>query len=302
MHVLAKLLLHEPVSIERARPETPPRFANLIAALLAKEPEARLADAAKLVAETEIIQRALAAGDTALLAERPVLVAAAIGDAPTLAATPSARARGRRWLIPAIAAATLALGVTAVVLATRTPASARKGVCKADLRTGCEALCTDGDGDACYLYGEALVIGLGVPRDSEKGVSLLFRGCELASGKACTKAGARVIELVDKGEKLPGVTVAEAERILKRGCELESASTCRRLGTEYLGPSGHFAHDDHAAYDGLSRACELHDSPACWKLVDLQQLGRGTPEERARAGAAIDAMCAAGGRHPACRR
>ena len=304
MHVLAKLLLHEPVAIDQVRTDTPPRFANLIAALLAKDPESRLDDAATVVDETAAMQRALADGDRTALAERPVLVEGAVvasREAPTVAATPAARPRARRWWVPAIAAATLALGTVAVVLATRTSTTARKGVCTAELRKGCEALCTDGDGDACYYYGEALVIGLGVPVDSEKGVALLLRGCELESGKACTKAGSRILELVDQGTKLPGVTVAEAERILTRGCERNTATSCRRLGQEYLAPNGHFAHDEHAAYRHLTTACVANDQPSCWKLYDLQQRGVGTPDERARAGAAIDAACAAGARHSACR-
>ncbi|MEO7092995.1 MAG: protein kinase, partial [Polyangiales bacterium] len=293
MHVLAKLLLHEPTPIEQVRAETPPRLAHLIDALLAKEPEARLADAGTIVAETTEMQRALAAGDTAALAERPVLVAgasAASRDAPTIAATPAARRR--RWWIPAIAA-TVVLGAGALVFAMRTSKPAPKGVCTAELRTGCQERCTDGDGDACYYYGEALVLGLGVPRDSEQGVALLMRGCELASGKSCTKAGTRILELVDQGTQLPGITLTEAERILTRGCEQNTPTSCRRLGVEHLAPDGHFAHDDHAAYRYLTGACVANDQPACWKLYDLQQRGSGTPEERASAGAAIDAACAA---------
>jgi TPR repeat protein len=78
-------------------------------------------------------------------------------------------------------------------------------------------------------------------------------------------------------------------------------TSCRRLGQEHLAPGGHFAHDDHAAYRYLTQACVAHDSPSCWKLYDLQQRGVGTPDERARAGAAFDAACAAGDRHPACK-
>ncbi len=305
MHVLAKLLLHEPTAIDQVRADTPPRLANLIAALLAKDPEARLDDAATVVTETAAMQRAIAGDDRAALAARPILVeGASVGsrETPTVASTPASRARRRRWWIPAIAVTTLALGTVTVVLATRASTPEPKGVCTAELRTGCQARCDDGDGDACYLYGEALVLALGVPRDSEKGVALLVRGCELDSGKACTKAGGRILELVDQGTQRPGVTVAEAERLLTRGCERETPSSCRRLGQEFLGPDGHFARDDHAAYRHLTRACVANDQAACWKLYDLQQRGVGTPDERARAGAAIDAACAAGARHSACTR
>lgn len=298
MHVLAKLLLHDPAPVESLRIDTPPRLANLISSLLAKDPTARMDNAMDVVAELTLIERALTSGDDTALSLRPVLVANG-ALAPTLAAAPPAR-KGRPWLGPALLVGGLVVaGGVALAVATRTRAP--EGVCTVQLRVGCQARCAGGDGDACYYYGDALIVGLGVPKDPATGVTALLRGCELESGKACTKAGAAILELVDHGSTLPGVTLAKAEEVLVAGCMRDSASTCRRLGAEHLAPGGHFEKDDHAAYQALTRGCELTDQPACWKLVDLQTEGRGTSEERARAGAAIDAACAAGARHPACR-
>ncbi len=298
MQILAKLLLHEPAPIESLRPEIPARLANLVTSLLGKDLSARMDRAADVVAEVALIEEALAAGDEAALAARPVLVPGG-ALAPTLAAAP-ARGRSRRWWWAAgIATLAAAAGVIAFVLQRE---DAPEAPCSAQLRAGRQARGERGDGEACYYHGDALLRGLAGPPEPAAGITALLRGCERESGKACTKAGAAILELGDRGRAPPGLTVADAQAVLERGCARDSASTCRRLGIEHLGPDGHFTKDDHAAFAALSRACELADQPACWKLADLQTEGRGTPAERARAGAAIDAACAAGARHAACRR
>ena len=128
----------------------------------------------------------------------------------------------------------------------------------------------------------------------------LTRGCDLGSGRACTKAGIRLLDaLADPGvERAP--TLAAAARVLTRGCALGSGNTCRRLGLEHLAPNGRLGADDARALDALTTACELGDNPSCWVLVELRDGGRGTAAARARADRAIARACAAGARHRVC--
>ncbi len=313
MAVLASLLLHEPTPVEVLRPETPARLVNLIASLLAKEVDARLADAATVVAEARALAAARAIDDRQALAARPTLVLAHASAVATVAHRPGRR---RRWqlgaavvgaggvaAIAALAAAGGSRGRAADAMTTSAPGAlgALGALCTIDIRSGCPQRCAAGDGDACYLHGESLATGLGgLGHDPDAAIPLLVRACDLNSGRGCTKAGTRILDAVDQGRNPPGGTLLEAERVLQRGCELRSPSTCRRLGMEHLTPKGHLRPDDDAAFDALNLACELGDHASCWLLVGLRDQGSGSDEARARATRAIAAACARGARNPAC--
>ena len=303
MEVLARVLLHEPTPVEEARPDVPARLANLVAALMAKDPAARLADAGAVVREAKLLAEARAAGDHAALAERPHPIAAA-------ARAPEGPAAGRRRWWPLVAAGAVVIaGALLVAWPARSTerasdagaARAPGAPCSADIRAGCAAACAAGDGEACYFDGEARALGFGgLAKDPAAAVRALVRGCDLGSGRACTKAGVRLLD----GLGGPGVdraaTVALAARVLAHGCELGSGNTCRRLGLEHLAPGGRLGSDDPRAIAALTRACELGDHPSCWVLVDLRDDGRLTGEARAPADAAIVQACAHGARHRVC--
>ncbi|MEZ4401093.1 MAG: protein kinase [Kofleriaceae bacterium] len=298
MEVLARLLLHEPPAIAGLVPTVPPRLAALLDALLAKEPEARLADAGVVVAEAEALAQARRAGDLAAQALRPSWAAPAGAVAP--AVTVRARPRRSPWprrvgVAAALAVAAAVAGVALVEVAPRRPAPPQ---CDFDVRTGCAARCATGDGDACFYLGEAQALGRnGQVVDAAAALASYRRGCALASGRACTRAGTRLLDAADAGDADARAAAAE---VLERGCALGSGSTCRRLGLEHLAPKGRLAPDDQIAYRALTSACRGGDYPSCWLLAGLREGGRGSAAERAAADEVIAAACAAGAKHRVC--
>lgn len=314
MEVLARLLLHEPPPLARRCPAAPPRLVHLIAVLMAKEPTARLGDAAVVEAELAAIAAARAAGDAAALARRPdfgLPTAPAGADPPTVAGSVSpsrARPGRRRAALVALGATLVAtIGALVVVFARpkRAPAPPPRVVaaagepCDVDARRGCADRCTAGDAEACYYLGDGHARGFaGLARDGAAAVAALVRGCELGSGRACTKAGVHALDGLAGDD--PAHARAIADAALERGCQFGSGNTCRRLGLERLAPDGRLAHDDERALTALVTGCELADYPSCWVLVDLRTQQRGSAAVRARAGVAIAQACANGARHRVC--
>lgn len=298
MAVLAQVLLHEPAPLTAVRPEVPPRLAHLIAALLAKQPDDRLADATVVEAELATMAAARAARDRATLALRPRLV-------PTT--TVAVPRRARRGLT--LAAALMVAGAIGLTVAWRAERSTGAGPpmggapaagCDVDVRRGCAARCAAGDGEACYFLGEGHALGFGgLVKDDAAARTALTRGCDLGSGRACTKAATRGLEQLGRGGD-DGAIRAAAAAVLRRGCDLGSGHTCRRLGLEYTSPDGRLGADDALAVDALTRGCELADYPSCWAVAGLLDAGRGPAIHRARATAAIAQACAQGAPHPRC--
>ncbi|MBP9204260.1 MAG: protein kinase [Kofleriaceae bacterium] len=353
IEVLAHLLLHDPEPVDAVRPDVPPRLANLVGALLAKEPGARLADARAVVAEAEVMAAALAGRDAAALRTRPVLVPAGAGVEPVTrderggrglplrAATVPTGGRGRRRMLVAglaIAAVALGGGLLFALVAGRDlppppppvtrvmtqpdagPAGPGSGAgaaptspgptstfdlaaCTIDIRLGCEARCAAGEAEACHYWGESLSTGLGgVRRDEVAGVAMLVHGCELGSGRACTKAGLRILRAREPGGADLGLPASEAQRVLQLGCSAGSAHTCRWLGKHLMPPDGELPADAGRAYDALIRGCDLGDAASCWSLVEPLAQGRGDAAAQARARDAIAGACARGGTHPTCTK
>ncbi|MEJ7603627.1 MAG: WD40 repeat domain-containing serine/threonine protein kinase [Kofleriaceae bacterium] len=133
MEVLARLLLSEPRSLDTVRPDVPPRLATLVAVLLAKRADDRTIDAVQASRELSTIARCLAHNDTATLARSPWNRphSANLGEAPTLAATPTVRDRPRRQprsrlpVVLGIAGALALVGIGASGWAARRPERAR---------------------------------------------------------------------------------------------------------------------------------------------------------------------------------
>ncbi|MEZ4360260.1 MAG: tetratricopeptide repeat protein [Kofleriaceae bacterium] len=113
VEILAKVLMHDPQPVSSGRPAPPRRLASLIQALLAKEPEDRLASASLVAAELAEIARALEHHDSAALRREPYR---------------RARVRRPRRALVSLGAA-LAVAVGAGALSTDWPADAPAELC-----------------------------------------------------------------------------------------------------------------------------------------------------------------------------
>jgi WD40 repeat protein len=110
---LLAVTTRDPAPVEKLRPETPPALAKLVAALLAKDPARRPADAHTVAAELAAIERSLAAPAAGHTAVIPAVARPPRKEPARKAAAPAAgpKARGRwPWALAAAALLGLAAG------------------------------------------------------------------------------------------------------------------------------------------------------------------------------------------------
>lgn len=129
--------------------------------------------------------------------------------------------------------------------------------------------CEDGQAPACLnaaiLYEEG---PRGLPRDVERAIVLLKKGCANGSGAACGSMAARY-------ERGDGVDKSE-ERALAmhdRACERKVGSSCTRLAKARESGRG-LAKDLEGAADLYERACDLEDADGCYERGQWLELGK----------------------------
>ncbi len=317
MEVITRLLLEKPARIEATQPDVPLRLVHLIDAMLIKDQGKRLGDCAVVRDELATIHRALAVSDHDTLAERsPKVPIAPAEDSATLARPTFAIAshastiatvverpnrrpervkknNARLWLAIALGGAVIGSAATAyfVMREDETEATAptpEAPVCTSTMRTGCGALCSTGDGAACFFHGEALLAGRTDTVNREPAIDAYHRGCDLGFDRGCV-AGAEL--LLRDGANLGEADLAYG--MLAKGCEHSQPESCRRLGDEYRA-GGAWEGDDESAFELIAKACEANDATACGLLDDMIKNGEGTRALRRDAGTVRQAACARG--------
>ncbi len=319
MEVISHLLLDNPARIEATVPDVPPRIVYLIDAMLVKDQARRLADCGIARDELATIQQALATGDHATLAMRsPRVPVAPIDTATTRSGTtaadhastvidrpgarrpasnapPVARGVSGRWILLAVAGVVFGVAVAAYLvmrgdavtpLAVLLPDAAPPPVCTQTLRTGCGALCSAGDGQACFLHAQELLAGQRGIGNRDAATTAYHRGCDLGVDRACV-AGAEVLVLDG--------TLAEVDlaySLLVKSCDRGDPPSCRVLGNELrLGGAWEDETEHALAYELIGRACAKDDPAACSLLAEMVSGKEGDRGMRKRAQAVREAAC-----------
>ncbi|MEJ7601789.1 MAG: protein kinase, partial [Kofleriaceae bacterium] len=297
MEVLARLLLETPPAIETFVPGVPPRLAQLIAHLLAKDPDHRVADASLAFTELDAILRAIVDGDRRSL-ERVPPPPIALSRAPTMrarraVASPVVRTN-RWWWVWKIALPTVA-GVVGVIVLLVLMVRSTRTKCNDTRRKGCANLCAQGDAKACELAAEALRDGLfRIAQDRPAAVAAFVRGCELREPGVCAR-GVRALDQMLAANELPKATLVPAiESLLATGCKLDDNQACFQLALRHTPGVGAFAPDPVRAYDLAIKACAGSLDTACNHLTSMLDAGLGDEAQRQRAQATRDDACGRG--------
>ncbi len=285
MEVLARLLLETPTPVEQIVEDVPPRLAHLIGALLSKEPEHRVRDAALALTELRAIRAALIAKDTTALDLKPE----AIPEPPA-----PRRARPPVWLIAIAGGGLVVALVTLALVVARKPKPPSDDATRCDATTaaGCQARCDREDATACFFLARDLH-----KRDQhEAGRVADARACRLGNGDGCFKAAMSAINLakpLPAGDQRRADWLAEAEKLLVTGCDRGHSECCRELGKQLAKNYGNFAPDPPRSYALVITACEANNAMACNALAQMMvdETNGSTPELRAQARAARAAAC-----------
>jgi hypothetical protein len=294
MEVLARLLLEHPQPIEELVVDVPPRLSHLVGSLMAKESERRLGDAAIARDELRAIREALVAKDTTALELRPGVVPAPPVSTlvDTIGETPRTRAARRRsW--PLVIGVAVAVAVALVLVMAR-----RSGpTCSDTIRTGCAALCDDGDADACYLHARTLHKNdVGIPIDHEAARVADRRACTLGNDAGCVGAARSLFDSArtfPPGDERRTSRESDAVQLLAGACDRRYYEACRKLGREYSRGWGQLVPDPPRAFELVERSCLGDHVEGCNALRDMiaDDHNGGTPALRAHAREVYAAAC-----------
>ena len=315
MEVLAQLLLRDPPPVRELRPEVHERLSTLVSALLVKEPDKRMADAAGVEAELLAISNAIASADTATLSASSPLHVVVDAGAPTKLERPP-KPRQRPIALIAAASGIAVAGIAVFVVARRDAPPTNQPVAHpveaSDAVTidakpprihhdcertpgACDRACDAGDGYACQLaYGDAI---LAAGRDNAKihaAIAIAEKGCTVGDGRSCGLAGLRIHSQMRRGDK--SFTRERWFSLLDRGCTVGDSSSCSVLGSTLVDESpANFV--QALAYQ--ERACDLERNTAC-TLAATMHLGRNEPGDAERA-AELRALACKRGFESACK-
>ena len=121
--------------------------------------------------------------------------------------------------------------------------------CSIDAEVACEARCNAGENEACLLWGEMLVFGVGAQKDVPRGLPLLKSACEDSVASAC-----EALALHDWGAD----DDAKSSHYATQGCKAGSLYACAVANNKL---------------EGHGRACEAGSSPSCnigfWNAKEL---------------------------------
>ena len=304
MEVLARVLMTDAPPLRELCPEVPPRLADLIRRLLAREPAERPATATAVAVELHAIGEAIAAGDRASLDARSPVTAITRVDRPV---APAPRSR-RRTVALVVGGLALAVAVTLAIAmnggdATDTPAvdaraadaptvsdapSSSHHPCVAEGR--CAARCEAGDVQACSEQG--LLAAKAPLRDR---IPWFSRACELGDASSCMHAGNLMRRALARGDR--SFTRDGWVAALERGCALGAGTVCSVL-------AGYLADERPTDVDPvialLLRGCRSPRASvtSCTRGAEMLDL-RGRPGDREEA-VAVRAIACRAGYSPAC--
>ena len=292
MEVLARLLLETPLAIETIAKAVPPRLGELIAKLLAKDPDDRVADATVAFTELAAIRRAIIDGDVKSLTRvsSPQL---AREVAPTVRERPAPRRRlWWLWKIVLPVIGSIILVLVGIVMLVRWQNAKCEG---GKNRYGCKAQCASGNAKACELYAEAMRVGMRkIPRDLPATLASYVRGCELRDVGVCTRGVLMADEMLARKELTKEQIAPPVDRLLTLACEQDDMPSCFQLGLRHTPGINTLEPDPARAYAHTIKACTGKVDAACNHLTTMIDAAIGDDAQRDRALAVRDEACKRG--------
>ncbi|MEO1480826.1 MAG: hypothetical protein AAFU77_01890 [Myxococcota bacterium] len=122
----------------------------------------------------------------------------------------------------------------------------------------------------------------------KKGRDLLEKGCELAHGPACVRAGTLYLDTRATGLD---TDIERARGLLRRGCTLDDGASCDSLARTFEQDLPGFKADPGQALQFFARACKLEVAPSCVAAGQMFMEGRGTPVNGQQAGTLFEQAC-----------
>jgi TPR repeat protein len=153
--------------------------------------------------------------------------------------------------------------------------------------------CAQQDARACAFAGRLSLDGRGVPRDVQRGLDMLVRGCDGGVQTACV-VGARWL-----GEGSHNTDVSGGQELLarfegQRTCLSGQAEACFQIGVLFYYGREAFPRDRTSSSRAFSRGCDLGDSRACNNLGDAMAYGDGVARDVATAASSFLKACRLG--------
>jgi TPR repeat protein len=162
------------------------------------------------------------------------------------------------------------------------PAPNQPHLCTSGDVADCTAQCDLGSAGSCALLGRMYEVGNGVPRDLERAVRLLDKGCKGGATPACGRIG----------ELLLGTPREEdGKKLLQRSCSGGWVNACTILGTHIVKTKSAAKVD---LVDIFRRGCSGGDPEGCWTIGTLFQEGLGVRQNDAEAARYFETACSGG--------
>jgi TPR repeat protein len=137
-----------------------------------------------------------------------------------------------------------------------------------DLDRELRRLCMAGEPTACTLAGSALMVGdKGVAADTQRGLELVVRGCEIGDSRGCWLAGTEYA-----AGKVVTADLARADRLIRLACDHALGAACMAVAQD-LGARQELAEASAFA----KRACQMGQGEACALLSQAYLRGQGVP-------------------------
>lgn len=152
----------------------------------------------------------------------------------------------------------------------------------ASAREPLAAVCSGGDGFACYRLAELHQHGRGGPVDIDQAVRLYAESCEKQYGEGCERRADLAVE---------GYGGPELElEFLSKACKRDRPLACLR-GGQQLNEGRGVERNVTLAVDLFQKACGLAELDGCTAAGDLLSDPEGTPDAKARSYAAYNTAC-----------
>jgi uncharacterized protein len=153
--------------------------------------------------------------------------------------------------------------------------------------------CALQDAHACLFAGRLSLDGRGVPRDVQRGLDLLARGCDGGVAMACAVA-ARWLGEGSHASEVSGAQPLLARLEGQRGCLTGQSEACFQIGVLFYYGRDAFPRDRASASRAFSRGCDLGDARACNNLGDALAYGDGAGRDVEGAATAFVKACRLG--------
>jgi TPR repeat protein len=133
--------------------------------------------------------------------------------------------------------------------------------------------CEGGLADGCYNLGVAFRKGVAGPPALPAAVAAWEQGCRLDGLRACAELGTAL--MAGNGVQADD---ARARLLLTGACDKGHWPACHNLGVLLSGAGEH-----PAALAALTKACDHDFASSCVNLGAMHSMGRGTPNDQAKA-------------------